>query len=470
LNDDTNSIIDTNYLSLFLFNISITELNIKFKNKNKHNSSQNTNAIERIFTEFILIHPEYNKDASNKSLTHILNKDRQVYSLQDIYSLYTSGSNIIQFLAMSAEYMPNLPYESTLDVFYNNNNSSRFMPTSYRNLFKLSYVNDAFNNGGIFIFDPRLAYLIQTDRSDIWNISYYNTSNLNGIDMIDRIVILIFQKYASLKRYLYSKNRSYASDIYKKPYKDISNELRDINKPLDKSINYESNWIEWENIPYSDTFTFNNYIETYKTNIIKKVREHQNINTLKLDLLNEFDNFIIKKGIFPKSNKALISSIVDNNTNNSIDIDKIIDDICKIIDLKKYLLPEVQIAIDTVVFLRDYKKSNVHYKKEIIPIVKEFFTVLNSFDVTISSDNIAFIIEYIDGIPTDDTLKAHLKTYVSQQFNSKTSGGKRRNKKRTKKHSKRRNKKRTKRCTKRRNKKRTKRPTKRRNKKRTKKT
>ena len=262
LNDDTNSIIDTNYLSLFLFNISITELNIKFKNKNKHNSSQNTNAIERIFTEFILIHPEYNKDASNKSLTHILNKDRQVYSLQDIYSLYTSGSNIIQFLAMSAEYMPNLPYESTLDVFYNNNNSSRFMPTSYRNLFKLSYVNDAFNNGGIFIFDPRLAYLIQTDRSDIWNISYYNTSNLNGIDMIDRIVILIFQKYASLKRYLYSKNRSYASDIYKKPYKDISNELRDINKPLDKSINYESNWIEWENIPYSDTFTFNNYIET----------------------------------------------------------------------------------------------------------------------------------------------------------------------------------------------------------------
>ena len=132
-------------------------------------------------------------------------------------------------------------------------------------------------------------------------------------------------------------------------------------------------------------------------------------------------------------------------------------------------LPEVQIAIDTVVFLRDYKKSNVHYKKEIIPIVKEFFTVLNSFDVTISSDNIAFIIEYIDGIPTDDTLKAHLKTYVSQQFNSKTSGGKRRNKKRTKKHSKRRNKKRTKRCTKRRNKKRTKRPTKRRNKKRTKK-
>jgi hypothetical protein len=122
-------------------------------------------------------------------------------------------------------------------------------------LHKVSFVTMAFEKGGVMLIHPRLALLTQIQLPELWKHSYFNTAL--HYDQVDTIVILTLQKYAAIRRYMWSKDPLYTSEIYKVDPKTIAEELRNpyslFKYPKDDS--QTRNDIPWETIPYSKIYT-----------------------------------------------------------------------------------------------------------------------------------------------------------------------------------------------------------------------
>ena len=118
-------------------------------------------------------------------------------------------------------------------------------------------ISDSFKAGGIYMFDPKLAFLIQyfklkfdDENSNMWNTPYYTTiggTNIEDIDKGIRITILTLQKYAAIRRYMWSKDPDYASEVYKTDPKDIINELRDPYSLLPYKDEHISEFTKYQN-------------------------------------------------------------------------------------------------------------------------------------------------------------------------------------------------------------------------------
>jgi len=80
----------------------------------------------------------------------------------------------------------------------------------------------AMEHKALELIHPRLGFLFQTQLAPLWNKGYYNP-DLNDLD---RIVLLTLQKYAAIRRYMWTKDPALASQVYEVDPKTIANELR----------------------------------------------------------------------------------------------------------------------------------------------------------------------------------------------------------------------------------------------------
>jgi hypothetical protein len=82
---------------------------------------------------------------------------------------------------------------------------------------------DVFANKGLELIHPRLGCLLQMELPALWNKSYFNVSSL---DKTDCVVVLTLQKYAAIRRYMWSKDPALASQVYEVDPTTIADELR----------------------------------------------------------------------------------------------------------------------------------------------------------------------------------------------------------------------------------------------------
>jgi len=75
---------------------------------------------------------------------------------------------------------------------------------------------------GLEVIHPRLGFLFQTKLASMWNKGYYNPD----LSDLDRIVLLTLQKYAAIRRYMWTKDPALASQVYEVDPQSIANELR----------------------------------------------------------------------------------------------------------------------------------------------------------------------------------------------------------------------------------------------------
>ena len=168
-----------------------------------------------------------------KNTAQTLNSDECVLLVRSVGALY---KNLIHnpiftnafYMVLSPEYFPVGGETLKANTFNTSIDSSSNITVSIvmKHLPKVSFVRDAFENGAIELFHPRLALLFQEQTPDLWSAGYFNTRG-KGYDIIDRIVILTLQKYAAIRRYMWTKDPMMAAAVYKVNPKSISNELRD---------------------------------------------------------------------------------------------------------------------------------------------------------------------------------------------------------------------------------------------------
>jgi hypothetical protein len=125
--------------------------------------------------------------------------------------------------------------------------TSRFRSSFYNlqnqreqvNLFSLPTLNvvqDAFRDpDGVTLVSPRLAILLQEEYPQLWTEHF---SIFTDFDAIDRAVIALFQSYSILRRFYWTKNRSFCSDIYRTKPTLLGDELRNPQLGADTNSGY----------------------------------------------------------------------------------------------------------------------------------------------------------------------------------------------------------------------------------------
>lgn len=147
------------------------------------------------------------------------------------------------YMVLNPLYFPVGSERMRSKTFNTSVNSKMNEPVSIkmRTLNRISFIQDAFKNKGLQLVHPRLGLLIQEQLPNLWNSSCYNTKNSKSIsgrnlDLVDRIVILTLQKYAAIRRYMWSKDPNITALIYQVNPISISNELRNISQILPSSV------------------------------------------------------------------------------------------------------------------------------------------------------------------------------------------------------------------------------------------
>lgn len=96
--------------------------------------------------------------------------------------------------------------------------------TLYLNeLDEVSFVDDAFEYGGIQLIHPRLGFLLQTEKPWVYGERLFLPKYK---DPRDRIAVLTLQKYAAIRRYMWTKNPELAAEVYRVDPRTIADELR----------------------------------------------------------------------------------------------------------------------------------------------------------------------------------------------------------------------------------------------------
>lgn len=79
-----------------------------------------------------------------------------------------------------------------------------------------SFILDSFAHKNVLLIHPRLGWILQKQYLELWALSY----KLDYLDDVDRIVLLTLQKYAVLRRYEWTHEPSWCSDVYTHSYKE----------------------------------------------------------------------------------------------------------------------------------------------------------------------------------------------------------------------------------------------------------
>lgn len=262
----------------YVFNTTDAKLNSRFKTYiNNRNIKKlgiipfTTPAVSRMYGDILTAHPEFTDSANTytcginiDSHTHHFTLNECTIIPKSIYKLYEKMETNQYYIINSQEYTQPSFESYTL---YNNKNelieyydpytTATVGPVLSIFLDKVSYVKMAFEEGGVMIIHPRLALLIQIQLPELFNSPYFNTAL--HYDQVDTIVILTLQKYAAIRRYMWSKDPLYTSEIYKVDPKNIAEELRDpyslFKYPYENDDSQKNENIPWDTIPYSKTFT-----------------------------------------------------------------------------------------------------------------------------------------------------------------------------------------------------------------------
>lgn len=203
-----------------------------------------------------------------KNTYKTLNSDDCVFTTRSIPHLFKHllGNPIITnvfYMVLNPLYFPVGPERTSGKTFNTSINSGFNEPVSIKmkTLNKISFIQDAFQNKGLQLIHPRLGLLLQEQLPTLWNKSCFNTKNSKAVsgrqfDLIDRIVILTLQKYAAIRRYMWSKDPNITALIYQVNPISISNELRNISQVLPSSVITNKN-------RESESFSYLKDIPTY---------------------------------------------------------------------------------------------------------------------------------------------------------------------------------------------------------------
>jgi hypothetical protein len=203
-----------------------------------------------------------------KNTYRTLNSDDCVFITRSIPHLYRhliGNPNIanVFYMVLNPLYFPVGP-ERTSGKTFNTSINSRFnepVSIKMKTLGKISFIDDAFENNGLQLVHPRLGLLLQEQLPNLWNKSCYNTRNSKSVsgrslDFVDRVVILTLQKYAAIRRYMWSKDPNVTALIYQVNPISISNELRNISQVLPSTVVTNKN-------RQSESFSYLRDIPTY---------------------------------------------------------------------------------------------------------------------------------------------------------------------------------------------------------------
>jgi hypothetical protein len=90
---------------------------------------------------------------------------------------------------------------------------------------KVSMIQDAFKNKGIQLIHPLLAFTLQKQYKSLWKTSeFYNV--VENYDPATAICILTLQKYAAIRRYMWTNDPSVAAEVYTLDPRALTLELR----------------------------------------------------------------------------------------------------------------------------------------------------------------------------------------------------------------------------------------------------
>jgi len=260
--------IDDTYYGLFVTNGDVIDIKVRNTKSIVYENGRNlddTGDIGRAASDMMLYSKKYisnNYDGYNKSDifappsgdTIIL--ETSIYKLKSLYTYfneqavktnsytsdsYNNGNHNLNVYSIITSYPVNNMGEFTINRYTNPYGSYDHLKNNL--VFPINAlpyilgISDSFKAGAIYVFDPKLALLMQEsplkfigDSDNMWKAPYYTTidgKNLNKFSNGIRITILTLQKYAAIRRYMWSKDPDYASEVYKKDPKDIINELRD---------------------------------------------------------------------------------------------------------------------------------------------------------------------------------------------------------------------------------------------------
>jgi len=256
--------IDSTHYTKFVKNGDVRDTKVKVYEDSRE--LDNTGDIGRAASDMILYSKKYiynNYDGYNKSnfISTPQDIDRiiletSIYKLKLAYTgfnqlvektnsytsdSYNNGNHNLNIYSIVTSYPINNMGEITINRYTNPYDSHDALKNNLvflvNDIPSLLGLNSSFEAGAIYVFDPKLALLIQeptlqinNKKFNMWKSPYYTTiddKDLNEVAKGIRITILTLQKYAAIRRYMWSKDPDYASEVYKRDPKDIINELRD---------------------------------------------------------------------------------------------------------------------------------------------------------------------------------------------------------------------------------------------------
>lgn len=233
---------DLDELSQKLFGMSLKEFNDEYR-EFQNSRTPDGRAPFHPFGELARIFPtlfksdierKYNITQANKqcALASIRNN---ITTLQDS-SVCVIVTRSIERIPGSLQQFPGIMYlvvfpqytPVTMNHFSENSTYTMGTKASHilhyiNELDEVLYVQDAFKYGGVQLIHPRLGFLLQTQKPKFYGQSLFLPTYT---DPRDRIAVLTLQKYAAIRRYMWTKNPFSAAEVYMVDPKTIADELR----------------------------------------------------------------------------------------------------------------------------------------------------------------------------------------------------------------------------------------------------
>jgi len=221
---DTKNNENFNQIAIKLFNTQLPELEEQIKNWQKHNiliyhnndcivGQSSSGSLARTLQELRLS----DKNRKNKY-------NREAYDCNVL-----EDPTCVEIFAGIEVYIANseLPdHKNALKIVLSNSNSFTAKRDS---LIKIDKIIEAFESRKMALVDPKLGVFIQKQYPELWALSY----KLDYLDDVDRIVLLTLQKYAVLRRYQWTHEPSWCSDVYTHSYKEPYMAYELLNPQLD---------------------------------------------------------------------------------------------------------------------------------------------------------------------------------------------------------------------------------------------
>jgi hypothetical protein len=233
---------DMNELSLELFGIPLKEFNDEYiifedtLTPDRRRPFHPFGGLARIFPTLFKsdIEREYNITQATKqcALASIRNN---ITTLQDS-SVCVIVTRSIERIPSSLEQFPGimylvvLPQYTPVQMNHFSENSTYTMGTKASHILhyineldEISYIQDAFKYGGVQLIHPRLGFLLQTQKPEFYGQTLFLPTYT---DPRDRIAVLTLQKYAAIRRYMWTKNPFFSAEVYMVDPITIADELR----------------------------------------------------------------------------------------------------------------------------------------------------------------------------------------------------------------------------------------------------